>query len=133
MICARPHQLKDHQYSVSGYQKKLSKICVYVKIQYANCRSRHLADSSRFNQRYKVEIDVCKNKIIKKGKRKMAESINKQDKTYDKTNLAENIRTEEILILEKKEESLTINTEIELEVENYAKNSITKFSFNISD
>lgn len=118
MIGTKLHQVENPHCDVSGYQKRLGKICVNVKIQCTNDRRCYSAESNRCTQRYKAEIDIYKNKIIRKDKRKIVESTDKQDKAYNKTSLAENAKTVRNLVLKKREKSPLMNTEMELEGKN---------------
>ena len=88
---------------------------------------------NQYIQKHKAKIDACKNKTIRKGKGKMANSTHKQDKAYSKASLTKNARTKETPKPERREKSPSINIEIELKGENWAKSAILKFSFDISD
>lgn len=70
VICASLHKIEDHQYGVTGCNKKVGKVCVYVIVQYANCGGSHSANSNRCTLRHKAEKEARKVRRLIKVKLK---------------------------------------------------------------
>lgn len=83
VICAGPHKVEDHQCGVVCCHKKPGKICIYLKVQCANCGGSHPTDSTRCAQTHKAEIVARKRKTLDKSKAKAVEDYEENQASHE--------------------------------------------------
>lgn len=88
VICFGPYKIKDHWCRITSYNKGVSKVYVYLKIQYANCKSSYSANSNWYTLVYKAEKKPQRKKTLNKSKAKVIETNEKRDKAYNEASSA---------------------------------------------
>lgn len=114
VICAGPHKVEDYCCGVIGCNKKKKKICDHVTAKCANCGKNHTANSLQRILRHIADIEVRQGKNVICKKRKQKTQV-------EDASEARNIRIEETSEPEKREESLPVDTEMDLENENWTQ------------
>lgn len=99
VIYARTHKFEDHLCGVTNYHKRIEKPGIYIKVKFANCERGYSANSNWYIQKYKVEIDARKNKLLSKGKAKINEiclnlsDVSPKSKSSSKTKASHKSKT----------------------------------------
>ena len=117
IICAGLHKIKDHQCGVAGCQKVKAKICIHVTPKCANCIGAHAANFQHCTLRHKAEINAKKEKKTKEIQKEKKPASNTGNKVGE----------------EKREASPQLDTDIELEGENWAPSPILASEYNVDE
>ncbi len=80
------YKIKEHQYEMIGCIKGRGKICSHIKVQCANYRGGHMANSSRYISRQKEGIKVNKQRKMRKKSEKEKAKVVSKDGNEVKTN-----------------------------------------------
>ena len=86
VICSDPHKIEENCCGVADFNKDKGKTCVHVTIKCGNCGRSHLANSNQCTKGHRAEMRARKNRVVSKGKTKIVELDNTQDKMPDEVN-----------------------------------------------
>lgn len=85
VMCAREHQVSEHQCGVNRCSKGIGKLCIHVVARFANCNGNHQANSVRCPSRHKAEIQARKKRRIEEVAPPAPES-NEYGEAHDRAN-----------------------------------------------
>ena len=117
IICTSLHKIEDNHCGVAGCQKGKGKICVHFTPRCANCIGAHAANFPHCTSRYKAEISARKEKKAKEFQKEKELKSNKGNKVGEK----------------ERETSLQLDTDIELEGENWVPSLTSALEYEVDE